>query len=201
MMIGLPATGKTTWATKYVKDSGKNFNILSTDLILDQMRVYNLRRQGNFGERFDRLMKMASKTFNDLVNIAKSKKRNYVLDQTNVFPRARSKKIGNFREWGRRVAAVCIPTMQDYERRKALCAQKNKVVPPDVVAKFKAAFTIPSLGEFTEVVYTDTKGDEARQLLQQLNQEGRSFRGGGGYGGGRQSNNNNRHNPYGGGGG
>jgi len=183
MMIGLPATGKTTWATNYVKNSGKNFNILSTDLILDQMRVYNLRRQGNFGERFQRLMKMGSTAFNKLVNIARTKTRNYVLDQTNVFPRARSKKVNNFRQWGSRIGAVCIPTMEDYQKRQALCAQKNKVVPPDVVANFKKAFTIPSVGEFTEVIYTDTKGDEARRLLRQLNEEGRNHRKGGGGGG------------------
>jgi len=202
MMVGLPATGKTTWATNYVKESGKNYNILSTDLILDQMRVYNLRRQGNFGERFQRLMKMGSSAFNKLVNIARTKTRNYVLDQTNVFPRARSKKINNFRQWGSRVAAVCIPTMDNYQKRQALCAQKNKVVPPDVVANFKKAFTIPSAGsEFTEVVFTDTKGEEARQILQQLNSEGRNHRKGGGggqqdrFGGGGQK----RSHPYGGG--
>jgi len=199
MMVGLPATGKTTWATNYVKNSGKNYNILSTDLILDQMRVYNLRRQGNFGERFQRLMKMGSSAFNKQVNIARTKARNYVLDQTNVFPRARSKKINNFRDWGSRVAAVCIPTMEDYQKRQALCAQKNKVVPPDVVANFKKAFTIPSVGEFTSVIFTDTKGQEARQILRQLNEEGRTHRKGSGggqrdrFGGGQK-----RQHPYGG---
>lgn len=207
MMVGLPATGKTTWATNYVKNSGQNYNILSTDLILDQMRVYNLRRQGNFGERFQRLMKMGGSAFNKLVNIARTKTRNYILDQTNVFPRARSKKINNFRQWGSRVAAVCIPTMENYQKRQALCAQKNKVVPPDVVANFKKAFTIPSVGsEFTSVVFTDTKGSEARQILQQLNQEGRSYRKGGGGGGDRFGGGSRggrggqqRHHPYGGG--
>merc|ERR1712083_935017 len=96
MMIGIPATGKTTWAHKFVKESGKKFDVLGTDLVLDNMRVYNMRRKGNFKERFDRCMKMASKTFNAQVQIAKKKKRNYVLDQTNVFTRARSRKISNF---------------------------------------------------------------------------------------------------------
>merc|ERR1719461_794759 len=173
MMIGLPATGKTTWATKYVKESGKNFDILSTDLILDQMRVYNLRRQGNFGERFERLMKMGSKSFNQLLQIAKTKNRNYVLDQTNVFERARSKKINNFREWGHKVAAVCIPTMEDYKKRQALCAQKNKVVPENVVANFKKSFVLPYVGrEFNEIIYTDTKPPECEEILRQLQAEG-----------------------------
>merc|ERR1719433_1444453 len=183
-MIGLPATGKTTWASNYIRDTGKNYNILSTDLILDQMRVYNMRRQGNFKERFDRLMKMASKSFNELLQIAKTKNRNYVLDQTNVFERARSRKIGTFRNWGRKVAAVCIPTMADYQKRQALCAAKNKIVPPEVVANFKKNFVIPRADgrEFNEVIYTDTKPPEADRILQQLQQEGRSYQGGGGGG-------------------
>eukprot|EP00494_Astrolonche_serrata_P002044 UN02050 len=73
MLIGLPATGKTTWAHNYVKKSGKKFDVLGTDLLLDQMRVYNMRRQGNFKERFDRCMKMASQCFNNMVDIAKTK--------------------------------------------------------------------------------------------------------------------------------
>lgn len=198
MMVGLPATGKTTWASEYVAHSGKNYDILSTDLILDQMRVNKLRRQGNFKERFDRLMKMGSKTFNELLNIARRKNRNYILDQTNVFERARSRKIGQFREWGRKVAAVCIPTMDDYAKRQALCAQKNKVVPPDVVANFKKSFTMPTTREFDEVVYTDTKPPECENILRQLQEEGRNHVGGGGGRGGRGGGRGGRYKPYGG---
>lgn len=41
MMVGLPASGKTTWAEKWVKEHPeKRYILLGTNLILDQMKVY-----------------------------------------------------------------------------------------------------------------------------------------------------------------
>ena len=43
MMIGLPASGKTTWAEKHCKDHPeKRFTILGTNLIMDKMKVHNI---------------------------------------------------------------------------------------------------------------------------------------------------------------
>lgn len=40
MMVGLPASGKTTWAEKWVKEHPeKRYVLLGTNLILDQMKV------------------------------------------------------------------------------------------------------------------------------------------------------------------
>ena len=40
MMVGLPSSGKTTWAEKYAQDHpDKFFNILGTNLIMDKMKV------------------------------------------------------------------------------------------------------------------------------------------------------------------
>jgi heterogeneous nuclear ribonucleoprotein U-like protein 1 len=40
MMIGLPASGKTTWAEKHCNDNPeKRFTILGTNLIMDKMKV------------------------------------------------------------------------------------------------------------------------------------------------------------------
>ena len=41
MMVGLPASGKSTWAEKWVKDHPeKRFVLLGTNLALDQMKVF-----------------------------------------------------------------------------------------------------------------------------------------------------------------
>lgn len=41
MMVGLPASGKTTWAEKWVKDHPeKRYILLGTNLILEQMKVF-----------------------------------------------------------------------------------------------------------------------------------------------------------------
>lgn len=41
MMVGLPASGKTTWAEKWVKHHPeKHYILLGTNLILEQMKVF-----------------------------------------------------------------------------------------------------------------------------------------------------------------
>lgn len=41
MMVGLPASGKTTWAERWVKDHPeKRYILLGTNLALDQMKVF-----------------------------------------------------------------------------------------------------------------------------------------------------------------
>merc|ERR1712096_165744 len=102
-----------------------------------------MRRRGNFRERFDHCMKMASQCFNELLKVAKQKKRNIILDQTNVYASARRRKIKQFGQWGQVIAACCIPYPEDYYQRQAACAANGKVVPPKVVANFKANFELP----------------------------------------------------------
>ena len=40
MMVGLPASGKTTWATRYARENAdKRYQLLGTNLIMDRMKV------------------------------------------------------------------------------------------------------------------------------------------------------------------
>ena len=40
MLIGLPASGKTTWANKHAEENpDKRYNIIGTSILLDRMRV------------------------------------------------------------------------------------------------------------------------------------------------------------------
>lgn len=40
MMVGLPASGKTTWAVRYARENAdKRYQLLGTNLIMDRMKV------------------------------------------------------------------------------------------------------------------------------------------------------------------
>ncbi|KAL0407338.1 UNVERIFIED_CONTAM: Heterogeneous nuclear ribonucleoprotein U-like protein 1 [Sesamum latifolium] len=97
MMVGLPASGKTTWAEKWVKEHPeKRHVLLGTNLALEQMKVPGLLRKHNYGERFDRLMDRATKIFNVLLSRASKIPRNFIIDQTNVYKSARKRKLKPF---------------------------------------------------------------------------------------------------------
>ncbi|KAL8446278.1 hypothetical protein Emag_004778 [Eimeria magna] len=100
MMCGLPACGKTYWAERHCeKHASKAYLLLGTNAVIDQMRVMGLKRQRNYAGRWDELMSTANEVFNSLVAYAGSGAvpRNIIIDQTNVFKRARCRKVEPFR--------------------------------------------------------------------------------------------------------
>lgn len=51
MMVGLPASGKTSWAENNVKEHPeKRYLLLGTDLVLDQMKLPGLSRKRNYSQ-------------------------------------------------------------------------------------------------------------------------------------------------------
>ena len=98
MMIGLPGAGKTYWASAHAKSHPeKHYNILGTNNLIDRMKVQGLPRKRNYSGRWEALIEMCTNCFNDLIKVASKRRRNYIIDQTNVFPTARSRKVDPFR--------------------------------------------------------------------------------------------------------
>ncbi|XLR02881.1 hypothetical protein HN51_057752 [Arachis hypogaea] len=101
MMVDLPASGKTTWAEKWVEEHPeKRYVLLGTNLILDQMKL------NDCGERFDRLMDQVTGVFNVLLKRAAIIPRNYIIDQTNVHKNARKRKLKPFADYQKIVVVV-----------------------------------------------------------------------------------------------
>uniref|UniRef100_A0A4X2K6C8 Heteroous nuclear ribonucleoprotein U like 1 n=1 Tax=Vombatus ursinus TaxID=29139 RepID=A0A4X2K6C8_VOMUR len=207
MMVGLPAAGKTTWAVKHAAaNPSKKYNILGTNAIMDKMRVMGLRRQRNYAGRWDVLIQQATQCLNRLIQIAARKKRNYILDQTNVYGSAQRRKMRPFEGFQRKAIVIC-PTDEDLKDRTIRRTdEEGKDVPDHAVLEMKANFTLPNVGDFLdEVLFIELQREEADKLVRQYNEEGRKagpppekrfdsrggsnsggFRGRGGTGGGFQ---------------
>uniref|UniRef100_A0A8D2L9U6 Heterogeneous nuclear ribonucleoprotein U like 1 n=1 Tax=Varanus komodoensis TaxID=61221 RepID=A0A8D2L9U6_VARKO len=201
MMVGLPAAGKTTWAIKHAAaNPNKKYNILGTNAIMDKMRVMGLRRQRNYAGRWDVLIQQATQCLNRLIQIAARKKRNYILDQTNVYGSAQRRKMRPFEGFQRKAIVIC-PTDEDLKDRTIKRTdEEGKDVPDHAVLEMKANFTLPEAGDFLDsVIYIELQRDEAEKLVRQYNEEGKKagpppekrfdnrgggFRGRGGGGGG-----------------
>ncbi|XP_057684810.1 heterogeneous nuclear ribonucleoprotein U-like protein 1 isoform X1 [Corythoichthys intestinalis] len=213
MMVGLPACGKTTWAVKHAENNPeKKFNILGTNAIMDKMKMMGLRRQRNYAGRWDVLIQQATQCLNRLIEIAARKRRNYILDQTNVYGSARRRKMRPFEGFQRKAIVIC-PTDEDLkERTLKQTNEQGKDVPDHAVLEMKANFTLPEQCDFLEAVsYAELQCEEAEKLLKQYNDEGRKAgpppdkrfdnRQGGYRGRGNYSRYDNRDAPRGGGGG
>ncbi|XP_056334411.1 heterogeneous nuclear ribonucleoprotein U-like protein 1 [Danio aesculapii] len=174
MMIGLPACGKTTWAAKHAEmNPDKRFNILGTNAIMEKMKVMGLRRQRNYAGRWDILIQQATQCLNRLLQIATHKKRNYILDQTNVYGSAQRRKMRPFEGFHRKAVVIC-PRDEDLKERKSKQAEDGKDVPDQAVLEMKANFVLPEAGDFLdEVMFIELQKEEARELIKRYNEEGR----------------------------
>ncbi|KAJ7990129.1 hypothetical protein DPEC_G00297130 [Dallia pectoralis] len=175
MMVGLPACGKTTWASKHAHSHPeKKYNILGTNAIMEKMKVMGLRRQKNYAGRWDALIQQATQCLNRLIQIAARKKRNYILDQTNVYGSAQRRKMRPFEGFQRKAIVIC-PTEEDFkERTLRQTDEQGKDVPDHAVLEMKANYVLPEPSDFLEeVTFVELQRDEAEKLVKEYNEEGR----------------------------
>ncbi|UYV83476.1 HNRNPUL1, partial [Cordylochernes scorpioides] len=200
MMCGLPGCGKTTWVAEYCsKNPEKKYNVIGTNALIDKMKVMGLARKRNYHGRWDVLIKHSSDCLNHLMKMAGGVDRNFILDQTNVYPSAQKRKMKMF-EGFKKKAIVIVPTDEEYKKRcDKRDREEGKEIPDSAVLEMKANFVLPEDGTvFDEVIFTELRRDDAEPLVRQYNEEGRgatgppgakrfrqdeSFRGGRGRGG------------------
>ncbi|KAM5588413.1 hypothetical protein ABKV19_006711 [Rosa sericea] len=179
MMVGLPASGKTTWAEKWVKEHPeKRYVVLGTNAVLDQMKVPGLLRKQNYGERFERLMSRATEIFNTLLSRAATTPRNYILDQTNVYKKARKRKLLPFKLF-KKIAVVVFPSPKEMKARSMKrFREMGKEVPADAVNEMLANFVLPLSRDmpcseelFDEVMFVELNREESQRHLDEMKQE------------------------------
>uniref|UniRef100_A0A2C9JFF4 B30.2/SPRY domain-containing protein n=1 Tax=Biomphalaria glabrata TaxID=6526 RepID=A0A2C9JFF4_BIOGL len=177
MIVGLPGAGKTTWAINMQKTHPeKRYNIIGTDTLIDKMRVMGLPRKRNYAGRWEVLIEKSTKCLNKLFTIAAKRRRNYILDQTNVYGSARRRKMKNFTGFYR-IAAVIQPNDPELERRSKKRTQEDgKVVPESAVLEMKANLSLPEDRDnlFDRIDFIELQKDVVQQLVRQYNQEGKS---------------------------
>nr|CAB3485888.1 unnamed protein product [Digitaria exilis] len=115
MMVGLPASGKSTWAEKWVKEHPEQrFILLGTNLALEQM-------------------KCATWIFNKLLTRAANTARNFIIDQTNVYRSARIRKLRPFANYHKTAVVVFPPPSELKSRAAKRFGEMGKEVPAEAV--------------------------------------------------------------------
>ncbi|XP_055705983.1 heterogeneous nuclear ribonucleoprotein U-like protein 2 isoform X2 [Phlebotomus papatasi] len=170
MMIGLPGCGKTNWVNKWNEENPeKRYNIIGDNYLFSRLD----RDKYNKSRKFD---DMCNRSFIVLQELAQKRRRNYILDQTNVFASAQRRKMKGFGDF-KRIAVIVIPDDEEYKKR--VTARKNEWSSKDLadaaVNEMKANFSLPTsdLGWFDEIKYVELQEEAATKLVVDYNEKGR----------------------------
>ncbi|KAL4562416.1 hypothetical protein LXL04_034619 [Taraxacum kok-saghyz] len=170
MMVGLPGTGKTTWAENWANHHPeKRYIVLGINLALDKMKVSGLLWKQDYGER---LMERASEIFNILLIRASKTPRNFIIDHTNVYKSARNSKLKPFVNY-QKIAVVVFPRPEEYKARsEKRFREMGKEVPVnEMIANFvlPKSKDMPGTDEyFDQVIYVELNMMESERCLDEM---------------------------------
>lgn len=143
MMVGLPGSGKTTWA----QDNFTDIPIVSSDYWVQ--RLAQARGQ-TYSEAFDSVASDAMKLFDDEVNQLIQERQSFVWDQTNITVSTRRNKL--MRLSGYRVIAHAW-LIDDLELQRRQSLRPDKAIPEAVLENMRGLYSIPTPDHgFDEVV-------------------------------------------------
>lgn len=180
VLVGLPGTGKTTWAKKFERDNlGKRYAIISVESILSQMKL----DKKNDGQFLQQMSRIASETITELVKAASNQNRNIILDGTNVYQSARRRKLKFFKGF-KRIAKVFVTSQETSEQYQEASAQnvkekdeESKKAEADALISMQSNFELPLVSsvEFDEIDYIGTSEEEAKALVQEFKAKAREL--------------------------
>lgn len=147
VLCGIPGSGKSTWTNYWVKQTEQHTNnfVLSTDDIINDIAskhcvTYN-DLFGDISYAFAERMtyKLAKFAFDP-----NKAYQNVYWDQTNLTVKTRARKLEVIpNDWYKVAVYFTIP--DDLEER--LASRPGKVIPPEVIAKMRESYVIPTYDE------------------------------------------------------
>ncbi|CAB3232572.1 unnamed protein product [Arctia plantaginis] len=176
LMVGLPGAGKTHWVRQHVAaHPERRYNVLSTAALIDRMKVDCKPFRATYEGRWDAMVSKCAKCVLKLLEIAKGRRRNFILDQTNVYPSAQRRKLREFDGY-RRVAVAIVTDDETYrDRHKRREEADGKEVPDPAIVDMKANFMLPEKCSWVdEVVFPELGAEAARAVLADYHREARA---------------------------
>ena len=149
-LIGVPGSGKTTWAENKLRDELKDCVYASTDLYVEKF-AYSVNK--TYNEVFDGYMKSAVKLMTDQVIHARDLGQDIIWDQTSTTVVSRRKKFNLLPDYEH--IAVVFPTPEPKDHARRLAQRPFKIIPQDVLDRmiFDMGNEPPTLSEgFTRIV-------------------------------------------------
>jgi len=139
MLIGVPASGKSTWLEQNA-DSGV---VLSTDAHIDNVAA----QQGkSYNDVFGDAIKKATVKMNNDLKQAVNRGEDIHWDQTNLTVKSRRGKLQKVPDTYEKIAVV-FPTPDADEHQRRLDSRPGKTIPPHILKNMMATFQMPTTDE------------------------------------------------------
>ncbi|XP_033330942.2 uncharacterized protein LOC117222977 [Megalopta genalis] len=173
MMCGLPACGKTTWATIHAAEHPhKMYNILGLGSLIDKIKDADLSHKENNNDQWEVLVDKCTRALDKLLEMAPTRRRNYILDQANVYPSAQRRKMKTFGGYQRK-AIVLVPSEEEYKSRVVKHKPvEGKELTESMLMEMKAKFRAPVIGEsFDAVDWIELSREDGDKIIAKYNKE------------------------------
>lgn len=151
MLVGAPASGKSTWRAKHLATAPRPTVVISSDDYIDEIaRELNTTYSDAF-RKAD--MKEITRVLNNQFDEAVKRGDDIILDRTNMSKKSRNKYLCRVPKTYRKVAVVFNVGRELLDRRLAdRAAATGKHIPKEVVDDMIKSYEEPSCGEFDEVI-------------------------------------------------
>jgi predicted kinase len=134
MLIGVPASGKSTWREQYAG----NAVVISTDDIIEQTAAAGGR---TYNEVFKENIKFATQIADERARAAFANDKDVVWDQTNLTAKSRRNKLSMVPGYYEKIAVVFItPDEKEWNRR---LDRPGKSIPQNILLGMKSSLTFP----------------------------------------------------------
>lgn len=148
MLIGLPASGKSTLCREILKMyPDKNWYVVSTDAFIEAEAV---ARGATYDAIFAETIDAATKEMNAERQAALSSGRNILHDQTNLTKKSRTRKLVSVPKTYCKIAILVYADPE--ERVNRLASRPDKSISAEIDQKMADSFEWPSHKEFDEII-------------------------------------------------
>jgi len=159
VLVGLPASGKSTLIEKIKSSLGQCF-VYSTDTYIEQVALQN---NSTYNATFDSEIKYATQYMDNELATAIGSNVPIIWDQTNMSDKKRKKIIHKLHKTYK-ILCICIMPPQDKMQEEDLLFRisnrKGKTIPLYIIDRMLESFVIPTKEEgFCEVKYLDIYGN------------------------------------------
>jgi tRNA uridine 5-carbamoylmethylation protein Kti12 len=154
VMVGLPAMGKSTRVNEMVAMDLDEF-VYSTDRFIEDAAAH-------FGKTYDDVfednIECATKSMNELLDIAIKDGMDIIWDQTNLGVGKRRKIINRMKQAGYQVRGVCIiPPESGWLDDQKVWANRlrnrpGKTIPQNILTNMFESFTVPTVSEGFDMI-------------------------------------------------